>query len=122
MMKEQKKTAILEEYRIENMNTGKIFQKRKEDFNCEYCGFSVIGDGYTNHCPRCLYSKHVDIFPGDRLEQCGGMMEPISYEKENGKESLVQRCVRCGKLRKNKVQKRDSFENLLLLARKKAVS
>ena len=24
------------------------------------------GNGYTNHCPKCLWSKHVDINPGDR--------------------------------------------------------
>lgn len=104
------------------MNTGKTFQKRTEDFSCEHCGVMVAGDGYTNHCPKCLYSKHVDIFPGDRREACGGLMEPFSYEKERGQERLVQRCVRCGLVRKNKIQKEDDFEALLVLARKRAAS
>lgn len=102
------------------MTVGKVFQRRTEDFHCEQCGFLVVGDGYTNHCPRCLYSKHVDVFPGDRMEHCGGLMEPISYMKENGQERLVQRCLSCGKVWKNKVQSDDDFEALLALARKRA--
>ncbi len=99
--------------------TEKIFQKRKEDFSCEQCGFFVSGNGYTNHCPRCLFSKHVDIFPGDRLEACGGLMEAVLWEKEQGKERLVHRCVRCGKIRKNKIQEEDDFEAVLRLAQKR---
>jgi len=55
----------------------KKFKRTKENFTCENCGFLVEGDGYTNHCPRCLWSKHVDINPGDRCSNCFGMMEPI---------------------------------------------
>ena len=39
------------------------FKRKKENFVCENCGAEVKGDGFTNHCPKCLYSKHVDIFP-----------------------------------------------------------
>jgi len=102
------------------MNTGKIFQKRKEDFVCEHCGTAVAGNGYTNHCPRCLYSKHVDIFPGDREESCGGLMEPVAYEKEQNQEKIFYRCLRCGKEGKNKVQGEDDFEAVLVVARKQA--
>lgn len=104
-----------------NMTGSKVFQRRKEDFQCEQCGFFVTGTGYTNHCPRCLYGKHVDVFPGDRAETCGGLMEPIQYEKNNGQEKLTHRCLRCGKVRKNKVQKEDDFEVLLALAQKRIV-
>ena len=58
----------------------KKFQKRVEDFCCENCGTEVTGNGYTNHCPKCLYSKHVDINPGDRLNSCGSMMKPTNIE------------------------------------------
>lgn len=99
------------------MTTGsKTFQKRAEDFQCEQCGALVTGNGYTNHCPYCLYGKHVDIFPGDRLETCGGLMEPVLYEKARGQEKLTHRCLRCGKMKKNKVQAEDSFEALVGLA------
>ena len=58
----------------------KQFQRKKENFVCEHCGQEVIGNGYTNHCPSCLHSKHVDINPGDRAETCGGLMEPVDLE------------------------------------------
>ncbi|MFA5023297.1 MAG: RNHCP domain-containing protein, partial [Candidatus Paceibacterota bacterium] len=30
------------------------FKRQIEDFVCEHCGEKVVGNGYTNHCPRCL--------------------------------------------------------------------
>ena len=46
-------------------------------------------------------------------------MEAIAWEKEQGKERLLYRCVTCGKLGKNKVQDNDDFEAVLALARKR---
>jgi hypothetical protein len=54
-----------------------VFKKTKEDFVCEHCGKPVVGNGYTNHCPECLWSKHVDVNPGDRAATCLGLMEPV---------------------------------------------
>lgn len=85
----------------------KKFIKTKEDFVCERCGAEVIGNGYTNHCPTCLWSKHVDINPGDRAALCGGMMEPIGLLHTSGEQSIIQRCVKCKHLRKNKRQEED---------------
>ena len=44
------------------------FTEIDEEFICENCGRKVEPLGYScrNHCPYCLYSKHVDINPGDR--------------------------------------------------------
>ena len=72
------------------------FKRTKEDFTCEHCGAVVTGDGYTNHCPTCLWSKHVDLHPGDRAESCGGLMEPIQLIKKGDSFSLTHRCTRCG--------------------------
>ncbi|MEA1909889.1 MAG: RNHCP domain-containing protein, partial [Patescibacteria group bacterium] len=58
----------------------KNFIKTTEDFTCEHCGYNVKGTGYTNHCPKCLYSKHVDDVPGDRKNKCNGLMAPIGVE------------------------------------------
>jgi len=69
----------------------KQFQKRKEDFTCGNCRLSVKGNGYTNHCPRCLWSLHVDVNPGDRSEVCRGMMRPIGVEIEKGGFSGAQK-------------------------------
>ena len=95
------------------------FQRRKEDFVCEHCGVKVHGNGYTNHCPNCLYSKHVDINPGDRAETCGGLMEPIDFELKDGNYVIVHRCQKCGFIRRNKTSPNDNFETVLALAKNK---
>jgi hypothetical protein len=97
------------------MNETKKFQRAIEDFACEHCGLEVKGSGYTNHCPRCLWSKHVDMNPGDRLEQCGGMMKPITVESKDGGYVITHRCVRCGHEKKNKASENDDFDVILEL-------
>jgi len=88
----------------------KKFQKRKEDFTCEKCGFLVSGNGFTNHCPKCLWGKHVDINPGDRAESCGGMMEPIRVEKKDSRYFVIHKCVKCQKEKPNVVTSEDDFD------------
>lgn len=94
------------------------FIRNKEDFVCEHCGVRVEGDGYTNHCPACLWSKHVDVEPGDRAARCGGMMEPVAIEGTTPSYILTHKCTRCGHIRRNKVSSRDSGEALVALAEK----
>ena len=93
----------------------KKFTRTIEDFTCENCGFNMKGTGYTNHCKECLWSKHVDINPGDRAESCHGMMEPVSYHKLAGKERVIQRCQKCGFEKANKVEKEDNIDALLAI-------
>lgn len=78
---------------------------------------NILGDGYTNHCPYCLWSKHVDKNPGDRLETCKGMMRPISVEKKKGGWILAQKCERCGFKRKNKTREEDNFEKIIEISK-----
>ena len=95
----------------------KKFQRTIEDFTCGHCGFKVVGNGYTNHCPQCLYSKHVDINPGDRKELCGGLMEPVAVEIKSDGYILLHKCKKCGKEKKNKTSKDDSFEAIIKLSK-----
>ena len=99
----------------------KKFIKTIENFVCENCGAEVVGNGFTNHCPKCLYSKHVDVNPGDRNEICGGLMKPISILKKGEEYSVIQQCVRCGFERKNKILPGDDFETAIKVANKKAL-
>ncbi len=92
------------------------FQRYEEDFVCKHCGAFVKGTGYTNHCPQCLWSMHVDINPGDREEGCQGMMEPVGVESKRGEYVIVHRCTRCGIRRRNKAAKNDSFDVIVKLA------
>ena len=83
---------------------------------CEKCGFEVEGNGYTNHCPECLWSKHVDVNPGDRAETCGGLMEPVRVEVKGGEYAIIHKCVKCGIERSNKAVKEDNFQMLVQIA------
>jgi len=92
-------------------------------FICEHCGQEVkplTNGSYRNHCPFCLYSKHVDVGPGDRSDLCGGLMEPIStyYNSHKGYQ-IRHRCLLCGQQRVNIVARDtdqpDDFEVLLKL-------
>lgn len=89
------------------------FQKKAEDFICEHCGTAVKGSGYTNHCPKCLWSKHVDKFPGDRSEKCGGMMKPSKIEMEKDEFILSNQCIVCGYIKRNKVASGDDLSAIL---------
>lgn len=95
------------------------FQRTKENFSCENCGFTVNGTGYTNHCPQCLWSKHVDVNPGDRAAECQGLMPPVSVETKKGDYRILHRCVTCGHERWNKAAKEDEFEVILQIAAEK---
>lgn len=94
----------------------KKFQRVIEDFACENCGIAVKGDGFTNHCPQCLWSKHVDRSPGDREETCQALMRPIGIEVNSDIYILTHRCTKCGIKKKNKIGKEDSFDAILKIS------
>lgn len=96
----------------------KHFINKKENFICDNCKTKVIGNGYTNHCPNCLYSKHVDKnVPGDRLSSCNGLMPPVKIEVVHGKYYIVHQCKKCGKIIKNKVDSKDNFEKIIAISK-----
>ena len=91
----------------------KTFQRRIEDFRCANCGHEVQGDGFTNHCPRCLWSRHVDVNPGDRNAECGGMMAPVGVGQKGATYRILHRCQACGHERWNQSAETDDFDKLL---------
>lgn len=94
------------------------FVERDEEFICENCGNKVSKLGYSsrNHCPACLYSKHVDINPGDRAEECHGLLEPISVEISSKKGYvIIYKCKKCGKIRRNIAAKDDNMNKIIKL-------
>lgn len=59
---------------------------------------------YRNHCPECLWSRHLDITPGDRASTCRGPMRPERIDHKGGKGFVVVHCcTECGFGRPNKV-------------------
>lgn len=97
------------------------FIPREERFSCGHCGRDVLplGSGtYRNHCPFCLWSKHVDAAgPGDRSSVCQGLMEPISSEHDakKGGWMILHRCVKCGKTIPNKLAPDDDGDMFLAI-------
>ncbi len=89
------------------------FIKNIEHFTCAHCGASVTGDGFTNHCPHCLWSKHVDVYPGDRQELCSGLMEPVGLEMKRRVYRITHRCTQCGKICYNRSEQGDNLSILL---------
>jgi len=72
--------------------------RRDEAFVCVHCGREVPSHGRTarNHCPHCLRSLHVDVIPGDRASDCGGILDPVGFSLRSGTEVIHYRCRRCG--------------------------
>ncbi|MCL2704437.1 MAG: RNHCP domain-containing protein [Defluviitaleaceae bacterium] len=73
-------------------------------FTCEKCGRDVLRlerESYRNHCPFCLYSKHVDVEPGDRLNECGGLMAPVGARLSAKGAQVLHKCGVCGFARYN---------------------
>jgi hypothetical protein len=93
-------------------STGR-FTRKKEDFTCEVCGTAVKGNGYTDHCPNCLWSKHVDKNPGDRASKCNGLMKPVIAEYLKGEYILDYECAKC-KVRKSVTAAADDNSELLI--------
>jgi DNA-directed RNA polymerase subunit RPC12/RpoP len=90
-------------------------------FICGNCGRGVIPAEYgtmnRNHCPECLWSRHVDLRTGDRMSVCRGLMEPIGvWIKDRDELSLIHRCVKCGYIRTNRIAGDDSRTQLMTLA------
>lgn len=93
------------------------FIARQEAFTCEHCKRSVApltNGSYRNHCPACLYSKHVDAAgPGDRASPCGALMKPAGVDYRSAKGWMIlHRCTRCAKEMLNRTAPDDDLSLL----------
>ncbi|MGH2686325.1 MAG: RNHCP domain-containing protein [Actinomycetota bacterium] len=91
-------------------------------FRCRHCGLDVPldapGTAHRNHCPTCLWSRHLDDdVPGDRDADCGAAMEPIAVSvRGDGEWVLIHRCTACHELHLNRSAGDDNPLMLLRLA------
>lgn len=92
---------------------------KDENFICENCNRSVKKLKYTarDHCPYCLYSKHVDINPGDRLNTCKGMLKPVKIEKFKNTYKIIYKCEKCKSLHKNIIANDDDMDLIIELSK-----
>ena len=97
-------------------------RERTQTFRCCNCRLDVPmaapGTQHRNHCPTCLWSRHVDDdVPGDRAADCGATMEPIGIAvRPDGEWSLVHRCAACATVHVNRVAGDDNPLMLMRLA------
>lgn len=93
----------------------KRFNMIDEGFICENCGKEISPLIYSarDHCPYCLFSKHVDILPGDRANECHGLLEPIKIEKFKNTYKIIYKCKKCHQIHKN-IMASDDDMNLII--------
>jgi hypothetical protein len=64
----------------------------------------LTNGSYRNHCPSCLWSRHVDVVPGDRASDCGAPMRPDRIDTRTGKGLvIIHSCTGCGVMRANRI-------------------
>ncbi len=109
-------------------NKRKLFEKHPykttgcdEAFTCCVCGRTVVPAGagtlHRNHCPYCLASRHLDLEPGDRAADCGGVMEPIAvWVRKGGEWAIIHRCRVCGAISSNRIAADDNPMRLMSIA------
>jgi hypothetical protein len=75
------------------------------------------GTAHRNHCPSCLWSRHLDgDMPGDRAADCGASMEPLAVSaRGDGEWLLIHRCTGCDVLHLNRTAGDDNPLSLLRL-------
>jgi DNA-directed RNA polymerase subunit RPC12/RpoP len=92
----------------------KKFTKINDPFTCENCGKEVLptdSGTYRDHCPFCLYSKHVDVNPGDRANSCKGLLKPIDLDKgKKGTLVIIYKCLRCSAEVRNKMAQKTTIQ------------
>ena len=98
----------------------KQFTRNDESFICEHCGKSIKKLNYTSrdHCPYCLYSKHVDIYPGDRKNTCQGLLKPIDIEKFKNTFKIIYQCEKCKEKHKNIMANDDDITTIIEISKK----
>ncbi len=97
-------------------------------FTCAHCHAFVYtetglsGVQNRNHCPYCLWSRHLDLYAaGDRLSACKALMQPIGltikftrkkYGPNRGELMLVHACMECKALSINRIAADDDPQEL----------
>ena len=105
-------------------------EKDMRGFICENCQKWVSTEKNTNtinrnHCPHCLWSKHVDSqISGDRMSSCKGRMKPIGLSIKNpridkwgvevkGEIMIIHECTICRRVSLNRTHSEDSQNEIM---------
>lgn len=97
----------------------KKFTKLDEEFICDNCKQKIEKLNYTtrDHCNNCLYSKHLDINPGDRQNTCKGLLKPIGIEKFKNTYKIIYKCEKCNEIHRNIMATDDNIDVIIELSK-----
>jgi RNHCP domain len=104
----------------------------EQGFTCRHCGLyvtcapSIAGVRNRNHCPYCLWSRHLDWrIAGDRLAGCRATMRPVGLTTKHsrnkyasdrdGELMLIHRCTVCAKVAINRIAADDNTPAIFAL-------
>jgi len=105
-------------------------EEKNKGFVCINCKKWVPVSKYDktvnrNHCPHCLWSKHVDSdVAGDRMSFCNSGMRPIGLTSKiprvdkwgmsvKGEVMIVHECIKCGKISINRIHAQDDPKEII---------
>jgi len=94
----------------------KRFSKNDTGFVCVHCRCDVtpLGVSSRDHCTHCLHGLHVDVNPGDRANECGGVLVPSAVSPDAKHGYVIHYiCAGCGARVNNRAAKDDNFEEIL---------
>ncbi|GAB4207337.1 MAG: hypothetical protein OHK0022_35460 [Roseiflexaceae bacterium] len=109
-----------------------------QEFACLHCGLyigfvpEIAGVQNRNHCPYCLWSRHVDWrTSGDRLSNCRAGMRPVGLTTKRGRNKyarerdgelmIIHRCTGCDILVINRIAADDCAKTLFELFEHSAI-
>ena len=101
------------------------------DFICKHCNtyvsshYSMSGVQNRNHCPCCLWSRHLDFqHAGDRLSACKALMKPVGltfkrnfkkYESGLGELMVIHQCTECKQISINRIAADDIPQTITMV-------
>lgn len=105
-------------------------EEKTGGFGCSHCKTWVpinetMGTNNRNHCPSCLWSKHLDErTPGDRASSCKSGMKPIGLtfkeegedrygQQKQGELMIIHNCQGCHKISINRIAADDDPDAII---------
>jgi hypothetical protein len=125
-------TPMMRRERLRSQRSQHFRQRQTDDgFLCKHCNNYVLSISLTsgvrnrNHCPYCLWSRHLDLYAaGDRLSACKALMKPIGltvkmtrkkYGSCQGELMLIHLCTECQNLSINRIAADDDTQTVFII-------
>lgn len=114
---------------LRQWSTRNVLRQIEDGFLCNHCNNYVSATWFLsgvknrNHCPYCLWSRHLDLYnAGDRLSACKSLMQPIGltikltrkkFGPGRGELMLIHACEECHALSINRIAADDDLQRII---------